>query len=129
MTIRQESAIAAALQHPELHGPPAYFTPDWRNARRSVEALAELAAETFATGHGPVLRGAAARAGLHRLARNFRRNAVPARGRYVNRPAATDATGMLSVPPPVSDPFTRAVIGGSAGLAAGLVLAARSRRR
>ena len=44
VTTKQESAVAALTQRPEMHGPPTYFTPDWENARRSVERLAALGA-------------------------------------------------------------------------------------
>ncbi|MBN8908594.1 MAG: MBL fold metallo-hydrolase, partial [Rhodospirillales bacterium] len=37
ITTAQESAYAVAVQAPELHGPPMYFTPDWSAARQSVE--------------------------------------------------------------------------------------------
>jgi glyoxylase-like metal-dependent hydrolase (beta-lactamase superfamily II) len=39
-TVKQESIFAVAAQRPELHGPPAYFTPDWRSAGESVGRLA-----------------------------------------------------------------------------------------
>src|ERR671919_701782 len=42
VTTKQESAIAALTNRPEIHGPPAYFTPDWTASRRSVERLAAL---------------------------------------------------------------------------------------
>ena len=29
VTTRQESAVAALTKPQEVHGPPAYFTPDW----------------------------------------------------------------------------------------------------
>jgi glyoxylase-like metal-dependent hydrolase (beta-lactamase superfamily II) len=51
VTTKQESASAVLAQRPELHGPPAYFTPDWESARRSVEQLAALDPERLATGH------------------------------------------------------------------------------
>ena len=36
VTTAQESAYAVAVQEPEMHGPPRYFTPDWAAARASV---------------------------------------------------------------------------------------------
>lgn len=39
VTTKQESALAVLTQRPELHGPPAYFTPDWESARSSVQRL------------------------------------------------------------------------------------------
>jgi glyoxylase-like metal-dependent hydrolase (beta-lactamase superfamily II) len=67
----QESAYAVALQEPEVHGPPAYFTPDWDAARASVERLAALRPALAVTGHGPALRGTALAEGLAALARDF----------------------------------------------------------
>jgi glyoxylase-like metal-dependent hydrolase (beta-lactamase superfamily II) len=83
ITTRQESAFAVALQFPEIHGPPMYYTPDWNSARASVQTLAALEPELVVTGHGPAMRGAAMRTALHRLARDFDRIAVPLHGRYV----------------------------------------------
>jgi glyoxylase-like metal-dependent hydrolase (beta-lactamase superfamily II) len=73
----QESAYAVALQEPEVHGPPAYFTPDWDAARASVEHLAELGPALAVTGHGPALHGPALAEGLAALARDFDRVARP----------------------------------------------------
>ncbi|HYW64771.1 MAG TPA: MBL fold metallo-hydrolase [Bradyrhizobium sp.] len=83
ITTRQESVYAAVTQKPEMHGPPMYFTPDWSNARRSVETLASLAPETAVTGHGQAMRGPELRTALNELARRFDEVAVPANGRYV----------------------------------------------
>lgn len=83
ITTAQESAYAVAVQTPEMHGPPMYFTPDWSSARASVEKLAALDPEIALTGHGPAMRGAEMRAALHTLARDFKRIAVPEHGRYV----------------------------------------------
>lgn len=80
---KQESLYAVATQEKEIHGPPAYFTPDWLSARRSVEALAALNPDIAATGHGPVMRGEELRRGLADLVANFDEIAVPDRGRYV----------------------------------------------
>jgi glyoxylase-like metal-dependent hydrolase (beta-lactamase superfamily II) len=87
ITTAQESAYAVATQRAEMHGPPQYFTPDWANARTSVEALAALEPELVVTGHGQAMRGAEMRAALHALARDFDRVAVPDHGRYVDNPA------------------------------------------
>ena len=37
VTTRQESAVGAFQQVPEVRRPPAYYTPDWKAARQSVE--------------------------------------------------------------------------------------------
>ena len=83
VTVKQESLYAVATQEREVHGPPAYFTPDWGNARRSVERLAALEPAIAATGHGTPMRDQELRDGLNRLVRQFDRVAVPDHGRYV----------------------------------------------
>ena len=77
ITTRQEQAYAVAVQAPELHGPPAYFTPDWNAAEASARALAALEPELLVAGHGRPMQGPEMRAALHRLAREFRTLAVP----------------------------------------------------
>jgi glyoxylase-like metal-dependent hydrolase (beta-lactamase superfamily II) len=127
VTTKQESASAVLVQRPELHGPPAYFTPDWESARRSVEQLAALDPQRVATGHGPPLQGARMQQDLRDLARNFTSRAMPAQGRYVKQPALFDENGVVAVPPPVPDPLPRVLL----GVGLGLMLAAtrRGRRR
>ena len=83
ITTRQESAYAAITQAAEMHGPPMYFTPDWDNARRSVQKLAALSPETVVTGHGQAMQGPQMRAALNELADRFDEIAVPETGRYV----------------------------------------------
>lgn len=114
VTTRQESLLAVMSQRRELHGPPMYFTPDWASAAKSVAVLAALEPELLATGHGEPLRGGAMRADLHDLARDFRRRAVPRHGRYVGRPAVSDLSGVVSVPPDVSDLLPGLLLGGGA---------------
>jgi glyoxylase-like metal-dependent hydrolase (beta-lactamase superfamily II) len=124
VTTKQESAFAALTYRPEIHGPPAYFTPDWTASRRSVERLAALEPELVVTGHGPPLSGESMRRELHRLAREFERRAVPGYGRYVGHPAISDVTGVVAVPPPVPDPLARLLL----AVGAGLLLAVAVRR-
>jgi glyoxylase-like metal-dependent hydrolase (beta-lactamase superfamily II) len=78
ITTAQESAYAVLVQRPELHGPPRYYTPDWKAARDSVRRLAALEPELAVTGHGPPMQGPALRVSLNRLADQFERVAVPA---------------------------------------------------
>ena len=87
ITTRQESAYAAATQAPEMHGPPAYFTTAWDDARESVHALADLEPELVLSGHGAPMSGPRMRAALHRLARGFDHLARPRGSRYDRRPA------------------------------------------
>jgi glyoxylase-like metal-dependent hydrolase (beta-lactamase superfamily II) len=87
ITTRQESVYAAAVQSPELHGPPMYYTQDWEAARESVRQLATLEPELVITGHGRAMQGERLREALHTLARDFDEIAVPEHGRYVRDPA------------------------------------------
>lgn len=79
VTTGQESIYEVLMQTPEIHGPPRYFTPDWKEAERSVKKLAALEPELVISGHGPPVRGGNMRMRLHELARDFESVAVPAR--------------------------------------------------
>lgn len=83
VTVKQESLYAVTLQKQEVHGPPAYFTPDWKAARVSVETLASLNPAIAATGHGIPMKGEELTQGLQTLLANFDDIAVPDHGRYV----------------------------------------------
>jgi glyoxylase-like metal-dependent hydrolase (beta-lactamase superfamily II) len=122
VTTKQESASAVLTQRPEIHGPPAYYTCDWDAARKSVQELAALEPLRAATGHGPPLEGSQVLAGLQELARNFDWVAMPMRGRYVRRPAIADERGVIEVPPPVSDPLPRVLLGVGLALLASAAL-------
>ena len=87
VTTGQESAYEVAMQTPEMHGPPRYFTPDWELAETSVVTLAALEPELVITGHGVPVKGQGMRNALNRLSRNFREVAVPKHGHYVADPA------------------------------------------
>ncbi|TYZ10948.1 MBL fold metallo-hydrolase [Hymenobacter lutimineralis] len=99
VTVRAESGLATLAQKQEVHGPPAYFTPDWPQASRSVSLLAALQPTVAATGHGIPMRGSELRQALVNLAEHFAEQAVPRHGRYVNTPAEADETGVTYVPP------------------------------
>lgn len=86
ITTNQESAYAVAVQLPELHGPPMYYTQNWDAAEQSVERLAQLEPELVVTGHGLPMSGPEVRRSLKALAADFRRVAVPEKGRYVTEP-------------------------------------------
>jgi len=119
---KQESALAVLSQRPEIHGPPAYYTIDWHAARRSVEDLAALEPMLAVTGHGPPLAGESLVDGLHQLARDFDRIAVPSDGRYVREPVVADERGVVYVPPDVLHPVLWGA-GASVGMLAGIALA------
>ena len=129
VTTKQESALAVLSQRPEMHGPPAYYTSDWGAARASVQALAALDPQVIATGHGAPMHGPAAAQALRDLADHFDELAVPKKGRYVNQPAVADERGTVSVPPPVSDPFPKVLLGVGAAALAGVVIRRAMERR
>jgi glyoxylase-like metal-dependent hydrolase (beta-lactamase superfamily II) len=122
ITVKQESLLAVATQRPGIYGPPAYYTTDWGTAAESARRLAALDPEILATGHGEPQRGAEMRAGLRELAARFPEREIPAVGRYARRPAISDETGVLAVPP---DPLPKLAAGAAimAGVAWGLSIA------
>ena len=128
ITTRQESAIAALMQHPEVRRPPAYATTDWQLARASVEAIAALEPELLATGHGVPMRGPAMRDELAALARDFT-SQIPVRGRYVWQPATADESGPLEIPPAVPTPEYKYFAIGALALVAGAALVGWARGR
>lgn len=96
VTTEQESVYAVLTQKEEVNGPPAYFTPDWNAARRSVEQLDARRPSIAATGHGVPMRGAEMIQQLDELARDFDELAVPKHGRYVD----TATENRSGSPPP-----------------------------
>ncbi len=90
-TTDAESFLSAtATQSTELHGPPAYYTPNWDQARESVRQLADLRPITVAPGHGRPMAGIDIAAGLQKLADNFDRLALPEHGKYVEHNHTTE---------------------------------------
>lgn len=81
ITTKQESLWAVLTQRAEVHGPPMYFTEDWRAAAESVRRLAALRPQLAVTGHGRPLHGAELQAALDTLALDFEQVAVPRRAR------------------------------------------------
>ncbi|WP_237479720.1 MBL fold metallo-hydrolase [Lichenibacterium dinghuense] len=98
VTTAPESAYATAVQAPEIHGPPRYFTVDWAASRDSVVRLAALRPALVVTGHGRAMAGEAMLAGLDALARDFDAVAVPAEGRYVEHPARAEDGSVYAEP-------------------------------
>jgi glyoxylase-like metal-dependent hydrolase (beta-lactamase superfamily II) len=77
-TTKPESFFEAAVaQSAELHGPPSYFTSDWKAASASVRRLASLDPVTVAPGHGKPLGGPDVAIALRKLAAEFENIAVP----------------------------------------------------
>jgi len=109
-TCHHDSVAAVLLGRPKISRAGAPFNYDWAAARASVQTLAALEPKAIGCGHGPVITGPEAAAGLHGLANNY---PVPAHGRYVHEPARTDASGMEHLPPAPADklPMQAAAIG------------------
>ena len=130
VTTRQETMAGALLQRPTLvWRPPAYYTPDWTSARRSVETLAALEPDVLATGHGRVMRGSEMRRELRDLADRFE-TYMPSSGRYIPYPAVTDERGLVHVPPRPGFAINGGMIAASLGVAAvGVGLIAMARRQ
>lgn len=99
ITTTQESAYAVAVQSPDMHGPPMYYTQNWEAAENSVRLLASLEPDLAVTGHGPAMRGLIMRTALKTLARNFAEVAVPKNGRYMRNPTDPE-TGSAYAPAP-----------------------------
>ena len=116
-TVVGESALATLTQKQQVHGPPAYFTPDWDAARLSVAALLALTPEVAATGHGIAMHGEQLRQQLADLATGFNEETRPKIGRYAHEPAVADASGVRSVPPPLLSPWVKGLIVAGAVLA------------
>jgi glyoxylase-like metal-dependent hydrolase (beta-lactamase superfamily II) len=124
VTRKPESALAVITDKQEVHGPPSYFTSDWRAAQRTVEHLANLHPTVAATGHGIPMHGRLLQLELETLAKNFGKLAVPLQGRYIPRPAETDENGIVYLPSPVVGSLARMLLGvGLAALASAALLA------
>jgi glyoxylase-like metal-dependent hydrolase (beta-lactamase superfamily II) len=98
VTTKAESAFYALTSKEELSGPPKYFTCDWASARFSLYKIVELNPEIVATGHGMPMQGEEMRNELETLAVHFDDLATPKQGRYVNEPAITNESGVVSWP-------------------------------
>ncbi|GHF43104.1 glyoxylase-like metal-dependent hydrolase (beta-lactamase superfamily II) [Deinococcus metalli] len=118
VTTRQESLLSALTLRPAVvHGPPAYYTPNWDAARDSVRRLAHLQPDLLAPGHGHPLRGEGVATDLHRLARNFDEAARPNQGWYRRHPVP------VTLPQPGRrDPVRWAVLGALALLGSAWLL-------
>lgn len=99
VTTKQESVTSIMLQAKKVSGPPKYLTYDWEAAKNSVRKLDNLSPNILATGHGQVMSGEKMRMALTNLAVHFDEMALPMKGRYINDPAVTDASGVMYVPP------------------------------
>ncbi len=119
ITTKNESALQAIfLQTKKISNPPAYFTPDWQSAYDSIKKIIKLSPQVVATGHGKPMQGEEMRSQLHYLHEHFFDEFVPQHGRYVYEAAVADANGVLYVPPPAYNPYTKWFITGAAAVAA-----------
>ncbi len=127
ITTDQESAFAVLLQRQEIHGPPKYYTQDWRKAAASVRRLALMQPELAATGHGVPMRGPGMLQALRELAVHFEAVAMPEHGRYVQEPAIAGRLGTLYVPPRPHRRTARWLVPLAAAAVVGILIA-RARR-
>ncbi len=111
VSTKAESAVAVMTDQKEISGPPKYLTTDWNASEHSVQQLAALEPEIVATGHGRPMRGEEMRKSLHNLADNFKEDAKPAHGRYVNEPAVADENGVSYIPTHTSNTLAYAIAG------------------
>ena len=116
-TCHHDSVPAILLGKPDIRRAGTPFNYDWAASLKSVQTLAALEPKAIGCGHGPVIIGPSAAAGLHQLADNF---PIPTHGRYVTEPARTDTSGVEHLPPAPKDllPMQLAIIAGTL-LAAG----------
>ena len=129
-TVVGESAWATYTQKQLVHGPPAYFTPDWDAARDSVRKLAALRPEVAATGHGIAMHGEELRAQLANLAGDFDTVVRPKLGRYALTPATADETGVRSVPPPLVSPLLKSLaVAGTLGSVIALIASTSGKKK
>ncbi|TGE08435.1 MBL fold metallo-hydrolase [Hymenobacter fodinae] len=109
-TANHESVPQLLLQVPKISVAGAPFNYNWQQVKESVQKLAALQPQAVGCGHGPVIKGAEAAAGLQRLADEF---PMPTSGRYVQDPARLDENGVAYLPPAPSDPIrTKLAIAG-----------------
>lgn len=125
-TVDLDSLLALIRGQRRISRPPTPFTCDWPAAAESVKLLDRLNPLTFACGHGSPIHGADAADRFESFANRF---PVPATGRYVSEPAATDETGVRRLPP--APPDRAPGIAGAAGVAAlaGILFAVAAQRR
>ena len=133
VTQKQESLIGVMTKAKVMRGPPTYFTQDWARAWDSVVRLAALRPALALTGHGLPMKNPRLDRDLVRLARDFDEQAIPSQGRYVGRPAVTNARdGVVSLPPKPGPDVKFLLKAGAVGLvifaAMGGLLADRTRR-
>lgn len=121
-TVDLDSLLALLTKKPQISLPPTPFTCDWEAARTSVQSLADLNPAVVGCGHGRPRAYPNLASDLRFFAENF---TPPAHGRYIGSPARTDAGGIVSLPPPMPDPFPVQAATAVLALAAGITWAKR----
>jgi glyoxylase-like metal-dependent hydrolase (beta-lactamase superfamily II) len=76
-TTKQESFLSVLTQREQVKGPPAYLTPDWESAKRSVQRITELAPNLMLPSHGSPMEGEELKKHLTYLSEHFEQVAVP----------------------------------------------------
>jgi glyoxylase-like metal-dependent hydrolase (beta-lactamase superfamily II) len=117
MNMDSWSGLVTAKRTLSRAGTP--FNTDWEATRLSVKELAKLRPNVAGCGHGIPRCDAELPARMERFAERFR---APRNGRYVRRPARTDETGVVSLPPAPFDPVPFATA--AALIVAGVALGA-----
>ena len=126
ITVNLDSFLELAIRRRRISRPPTPFTCDWHAARQSVRQIAELRPLTVACGHGTPMTGSDVVVQLAELAVNF---PMPPYGRYVDEPARTDETGVVSLPPKPRDALPGIAAGIGIAAAAGTMFALAASRR
>ena len=97
------------------------FNCDWTATRASVQELARLRPNVVGAGHGIPMSNPELPMRLEAFAAQFH---APRHGRYVRRPAITDESGVVALPPAPFDPVPFATAAGL--IVAGVALGAGS---
>lgn len=84
-TVKQESLLSVLSAKDNVKGPPAYMTTDWEAAKRSIEKLKNLYPAIALPSHGDVLKGEELAKHLQHLINHFKEEAVPDKGKYINK--------------------------------------------
>lgn len=82
-TVNLDSFAGVIANRQQISRPPAPFTCDWNEARRSIQTLAGLNPQVLACGHGTPMTGPGTAQKFQEFARNFQ---LPSHARYVSHP-------------------------------------------
>jgi glyoxylase-like metal-dependent hydrolase (beta-lactamase superfamily II) len=106
-TVNMDSWNGLVTGKQRLSRPPTPFTCDWDAARSSVKELANLRPNVVGCGHGIPISDPDLPERMEAFAEKFR---APRHGRYVRRPARTDKSGIVDLPPAPFDPVPFATV-------------------